>query len=77
MDMDDPDLIPAQHVLRQPLGTFTQTRTGHPDEVWRPLGGELEQGGPKRLGSLDDREQADAPHALAADQIRAALRSPA
>jgi hypothetical protein len=42
----------------EPVATFTQTRTTHPDEIWHPLGGELQQGRVSPLApSADNQEQ--------------------
>lgn len=52
----DEDLIPQGGLrsTREPLGTFTDTRTVHPDEIWHPLGGELDSRAPS-LPSADDQ----------------------
>lgn len=43
--MDIQDFVPAGGgSLRDPVGTFTQTRYVHPDSHWAPLGGETDPG---------------------------------
>ena len=36
-------------ITREPVATVTQTQTVHPDSIWRPLGGEFDQGRAMRL----------------------------
>jgi hypothetical protein len=36
--------FPAPATTSEPVATFTQTQTVHPDSIWRPLGGEFDQG---------------------------------
>lgn len=84
MDMDD--FVPAGggslrgrrgYATREPVGTFTEVRTVHPDEYWRPLSEELELPRPRRTGSKQDHrktEDARPPHGEAARIVRAALR---
>jgi hypothetical protein len=68
--MDIQDFVPTgggslrdPYGTREPLGTFTDTRTPHPDEYWHPLGGELSSRAPS-LSAADDqgeaRQQSDA-----------------
>jgi hypothetical protein len=67
----------TRRVSRQTVATFTPTRTLHPDQIWNPLGGELEPR-PKRSRSREDRRKdglADlTPHEEVAGQVRAVLR---
>ena len=84
MDMDE--FTPAgsgslrdgtHRVGRQTVATFTEARTVHPDQIWNPIGRELEPR-PKRSRSRGDRRKdglADlTPHEEVAGQVRAALR---
>jgi hypothetical protein len=65
--MDIQDLVPVGggslrdfHMAgSEPVATFTQTQTTHPDEIWHPLGGEFEQGrAPSLVSSADEQGQA-------------------
>jgi hypothetical protein len=87
MDLDD--LAPARggslrdgthRVGRQTVGTFTETRTVHPDQIWNPRGGELTGSRPWRSDSEADhrgpeRTRRVSHHEQAARTVRAALRS--
>lgn len=62
MDMDD--FTPAgagslrdfpTYGTREPLGTFTDTRFAHPDEIWHLIGGKLDSRAPS-LSSDDQGE---------------------
>jgi hypothetical protein len=37
---------PAAPAIREPVGTFSETRVQHPDEIWNPRGSEI--GPPQR-----------------------------
>ena len=43
------------HATRELVATFIETRTMHPDEIWHPLGGELDSRAPS-LSSDDQSE---------------------
>ena len=69
---------PVIHAGQQ-VGTFTDTQTTHPDEIWNDaIGGEREHDQPKGSRPRQDRRKAEhmerLPHEEAASQIRAALR---
>jgi hypothetical protein len=62
--MDIQDFVPAgggslrgfPATTSEPVATFTQTQTVHPDSIWRPLGGEFDQGRvPSVRNSADDQ----------------------
>ncbi len=82
MDLDD--LTPAGggslrgRVLHagQQVATFTPTGAPPPDDIWHPLGGELDQPRPKRAQPRQERKagHAEHPHAETARTIRSALR---
>jgi hypothetical protein len=87
MDMDD--FTPADSgslrgavrpATREPVATFTPTRTTHPDEIWNPRGGKITGRRPWRPGSqADHREPEHAPRPVhpgedVAHTVRAALR---
>jgi hypothetical protein len=85
-DMDD--LTPAgsgslrgalRPGTREPVATFTATRTVHPDEIWNPRGGEITGPRPWRSGSqADHREPKRAgrmrQHEEVGQTVRTALR---
>lgn len=75
MDLDDIDLRPvgggslrnfvAPATTSGSVATFTQTQTIHPDSIWRPLGGEFDQGRairqlPSAQGPGETGQQGDA-----------------
>lgn len=71
-DMDIQDFVPTGggslrdlYGTREPLGTFTDTRITHPDEIWHPLGGELDSRAPSLTtgGRLGRDQPAGADHA--------------
>lgn len=84
MDMDD--FTPAsggslrdslRPETREPVGTFTPTRTLHPDEIWNPRSREITGHRPWRPDVREDRTAGDVErfsHEEAAGQMRAALR---
>jgi hypothetical protein len=45
----------GRHATREPVATFTETRTLHPDEIWHPLGGGLDSRAPSLTSSVDDQ----------------------
>lgn len=46
---------------REPVATFTDTRFIHPDEIWHPLGGELDSRVPSlSAGGQGETQQRDA-----------------
>ena len=64
--MDIQDLVPVgggtlrglpAPATSEPVATFTPTQTVHPDEIWRPLGGELDSRAPSLTSSADDQVQ--------------------
>jgi hypothetical protein len=61
----------------QQVATFTPAEVPHPDDIWHPLGGELDQSRPQRaLAPRQDRKTGHAkhPHAETARMVRSALR---
>jgi hypothetical protein len=81
MDLDD--FTPAgggslrdQYGTREPVATFTEALFTHPDDIWHPLGGELDQSRPQRAPPRQDRKagHAEHPHAETARMVRSALR---
>jgi hypothetical protein len=67
----------------EPVATFTQTQTVHPDSCWHPLGGELDPGrAPSRAHSAQNRggpgsrQTPASPAVLVSTQARGTRTSP-